>query len=93
MDLREQLLRLAAMTSLTDPPGAEELAAAPLLERWSLARVRGDIGLALVGSVTGHPRLGDRPAIVTSELIAMDPGHTWARTRSRFYRLGRPAWR
>lgn len=93
MDFREQLMRLAAMTSLTDPPTPGELAAAPLLERWSLARVDGDVGLALVGSVTGHPRLGDRPGIVTSELVAMDPDHNWVRTRSRIYRLGRATWR
>lgn len=93
MDFREQLMRLAAMTSMTDTPTPGELAAAPLLEGWSLARVQGDVGLALVGSVTGHPRLGDRPAIVTSELQALDFDRRWARTRSRFYRLGRAAWR
>lgn len=93
MDFREQLMRLAAMTSLIEPPTPEELAAAPLLEGWSMARVEGDVGLALVGSVTAHPRLGDRPAIVTSELQALDFDRRWARTRSRVYRLGRPAWR
>ncbi len=35
----------------------DELNHAPVLSNWSLARVSGDVGLALVGSVKRHPRL------------------------------------
>ncbi|WP_428990946.1 DUF6634 family protein [Methylocapsa aurea] len=44
---------------------------------------------ALAGAVAGHPALGDR-SIVTSDLCALDAAAGWARTSSRFYRLGRP---
>jgi hypothetical protein len=46
-------------------------------------------GLALTGFVAGHPRLGAM-AIVTSPLWVLDPELCWARTLSRFYRLGVP---
>ena len=85
--LPELLLALAFSTGSTPTPTDEELANAPVLSNWSLARVQGDIDLALVGSVKGHPRLGDRPAIVTSELVAFVPEQGWARTHSRLYRL------
>lgn len=85
--LPELLLALAFSTGATPTPSDEELANAPLLRRWSLARVQGDVGLALVGAVQGHPRLGDRPAVVTSELVAFCPDDGWAVTRSRVYRL------
>lgn len=85
--LPELLLALAFSTGATPTPSDEELANAPVLSNWSLARVQGDVGLALVGAVGGHPRLGDRPAVVTSELIAFVPEQGWARTRSRVYRL------
>lgn len=85
--LPELLLALAFSTGATPTPSDEELAEAPLLRRWALARVQGDVGLALVGSVKGHPLLGDRPAIVTSELVAFVPEQGWAVTRSRVYRL------
>lgn len=42
----------------------------------------------LAGEVSGHPQL--HGSITTSALIVLDPGLTWARTMSRFYRLGSP---
>lgn len=86
-DLMKRLMALAVSSGMTPRPSERELDAAPLLSNWSLARVHGDVGLALVGSVVGHPRLGDRPAVVTSELLAFYPQHGWAVTRSRVYRL------
>lgn len=86
-DLMQRLMALAFSSGMTPRPSERELADAPVLSNWSLARVSGDVGLALVGSVRGHPRLADRPAVVTSELLAFYPEHGWARTRSRVYRL------
>ena len=72
-------------------PTVAQLAAAPLLERWRFAFVRRERRPSLVGSVIGHPLLGDRPDVVTSMLLALDPDRRWARTHSRIYRLGAEA--
>ena len=62
---------------------------APVLERWFLAR-RAEP--CLVGLSTGHPLLpGDGRPIATSELWLLSEDRMWARTLSRWYRLGRPA--
>jgi len=63
------------------------LANAPRLENWSFAAL---FSPCLVGEVTGHPLLGDRPSIHTSQLMVLDAERGWARTWSRFYRLGAP---
>lgn len=86
-DFMKRLMALAVSSGMTPQPSERELAEAPVLSNWSFARVTGDVGLALVGSVRGHPRLGNRPAVVTSELIAFVPEQGWAVTRSRVYRL------
>lgn len=91
-DLMNRLMALAVSSGMTPRPSERELAAAPLLSNWSLAKMSGDVGLALVGSVQGHPWLGNRPAVVTSELVAFYPQHGWARTRSRVYRLTDQDW-
>jgi len=61
-----------------------ELEDAPTLNGWST--ILRPVG-ALTGFVEGHPLLGSR-RVVTSEAVAMDIEHGWARTFSRFYRLG-----
>jgi hypothetical protein len=60
---------------------------APLLEDWFPTVT--PMGVQLVGHVTGHPLRGDRPA-ATSPVWFADPGGTWVRTLSRYYRLGPP---
>lgn len=75
-------------------PGAAELNAAPKLVDWVYIDNRGNgQGLYLQGRVTGHPDLhGQEVVIETSHLAAIDgANHKWARTLSRWYRLGRPA--
>jgi len=61
---------------------------APFLNNWMA--VTAQDGVRLVGYVKGHPLLGDR-AVVTSSGWFADPNNTWARTLSRFYKLGRHA--
>jgi hypothetical protein len=66
-------------------PSAQELRACPLLDQWSFGFLP---AACLVGVVYQHPMLGNRPTIHTSELVLIDPAKRWARTWSRFYRLG-----
>jgi hypothetical protein len=62
---------------------------APILDRWILGSRPVP---CLAGLSTGHPRLaGVNRAIATSDLWLMSADRTWARTLSRWYRLGRPA--
>lgn len=61
---------------------------APLLERWSLAQ---RAATCLIGRSSGHPNLpGEGREIVTSELWMISTDRQWARTLSRWYRLGEP---
>jgi hypothetical protein len=61
---------------------------APLLQDW--VPVVTPEGLHLVGNALGHPVHGDR-MVMTTPLWLADPGGNWARSLSRFYRLGPPA--
>lgn len=56
-----------------------------LIENWSRVRVT---AFALQGFSYGHPRFDDGRAIFTSQLIYADIDSGWARTYSRWYRLG-----
>ncbi len=61
---------------------------APVLEDWALAQRRAP---CLAGLSSGHPVLtGEGRPIVTSELWLLSSDRKWARTLSRWYRLGRP---
>jgi len=78
----EALRRGSFPESLTD-------AEAPILENWEMARRPIP---CLVGHSFGHPRLiGSGRPIMTSDLWLMSADQSWARTLSRWYRLGRPA--
>jgi hypothetical protein len=71
-------------------PDAATLAAAPLIDRWSIVNFPGTTELAMQGYVTGHPTLHDGP-VTTSPIYAADFSVGWIRTQGRFYRLGRRA--
>ena len=61
---------------------------APVLEDWALAQRRAP---CLTGLSSGHPILtGEGRPIVTSELWLLSSDRKWARTLSRWYKLGRP---
>lgn len=44
----------------------------------------------LIGRSTGHPDIGDGQPMFSTELFYLDAGAGYARTFSRWYRLGRP---
>ena len=69
-------------------PTAKDLADAPILEPWSLGM---RMQPCLTGEVYNHPKLRTGARMVTSQLFVFAPHHSYARTLSRFYRLGRPA--
>ncbi|WP_112311566.1 DUF6634 family protein [Pseudogemmobacter bohemicus] len=69
-------------------PTEGELSEAPFLNRWEV--VRDAFGYTILyGHVAGHPTL-EGPAIRTSPLLRLNVSAGWARTCSRFYRLGAP---
>ncbi len=76
------------MKALRDGRSPLELggADAPILNRWA---PRIGTSLFLVGLSTGHPKLvgEDRP-IRTSQVFMVSEDQAWARTLSRWYRLG-----
>lgn len=65
-------------------PTTRELANAPFLDDWCL------LGPFLGGVVVGHPVVADGHRCITSAVLALAANGTWARTVSRYYRLGRP---
>jgi hypothetical protein len=82
---------LAALDRITAgaAPGRHELIAAPLLDGWGRTLVPA-VEPALFGRVADHPRLRGSRRVVTSRLLAINVTAGWARTVSRYYRLGRP---
>lgn len=68
-------------------PDARALETAPLLSGWQRGTVPAHEPV-LFGRVEGHPCLPGPRTIATSRLLALDPVLGWARTSSRWYRLG-----
>ena len=78
---------LRAIAAAEAGPSDTDLAQAPLLSDWKAAIA--PLGhVILWGKVSDHPLLGNA-SITTSQLIAVNLGAGWARTASRWYRLGR----
>lgn len=72
-------------------PSPDELAAAPLITNYTISPTELGGRYRLEGTVQGHPVVGDT-LVGTSPIMAMDPLMMWARTRSRYYRLGKAVW-
>lgn len=70
-----------------DMPRPMDLSAAPAIDQWSYGLVP---TRCIVGSVREHPILGNRARVHTSQLVLIDAENGWARTWSRYYRLGAP---
>lgn len=85
-DLDPLAAHLAVIALAEAGPSQSDLAGAPVLDRWiPMLEFTGRV--LLCGRVTGHPVLGD-DHIHTSQLFGLGDG--WARTFSRWYRLGTP---
>lgn len=69
-------------------PSVEDLVEAPSLAEWTPVMLASVGGVCIVGTNHGHPLIRGR-AISTSLLCGLDVRRTWARTLSRWYRLGR----
>lgn len=78
---------LRAIAAAEAGPSKADLAQAPVLSDWKAAISPGG-HVMLWGEVINHPLLGNA-SITTSQLIAINPEAGWARTASRWYRLGR----
>lgn len=79
----------ALLAAMEQGPTATDLETVPLLDLWQAA-VAGDTGMPFLwGYAIGHPLLRNGN-ITTSPLIALGEDLSWARTRSRWYRLGTP---
>jgi hypothetical protein len=70
-------------------PSPDDLAHAPVLEPWIAIRDPQCGGAILIGKQAGHPTV-QVPLISTSRLCGIDAERTWARTASRWYKLGDP---
>lgn len=79
---------VTALAAADAGPSASDLVNAPVLNYWR-ALVTPNGAPFLFGMVSGHPLLGSR-WITTSQLVAIDPKHGWARTASRWYKLSCP---
>lgn len=79
---------LNAIAEAEAGPTKGDLMNAPLIDHWRPLR-SGARTIVLWGNVTGHPLLS-RITTTTSPLLAIDVQAGWARTRSRWYALGRP---
>lgn len=75
------------MEQIRQGASVENLAGdAPLLDRWTFGERP---ALCLMGLSSGHPILeGTGRLITTSDLILISQDGAWARTLSRWYRLG-----
>lgn len=80
-DLSTDLLLIRELKA----PTIRDIVGAPVIDNWAIGH---RIEPALVGEVTGHPLAGPGP-VVTSGLYYLDPVAGYARTLSRWYKLGR----
>ena len=92
LNLQDELERLRCVVADMEAlargahPGHAVLADAPLIDRWAIGSRTTH---CRTGVVAGHPVLGSDRLVRTSDLCILAPSHGYARTLSRFYRLGR----
>ncbi|MEP5760629.1 MAG: DUF6634 family protein [Litoreibacter sp.] len=80
---------LMAIADAERGPTDAELSAAPYVNYYRVETI-GKSVQQIYGQVQGHPAIDDR-YVTTTPFFGFDPDAGWARTRSRWYRLG-PDW-
>ena len=89
INARRSLLHDLERLQRGEQPDKSELEDAPLIDNWCFGYRK---AVCLEGTMHGHPILGSTvPGGITSELWHIDLKLGFARTYSRFYRLGKPA--
>lgn len=83
----EEVLR--AIAEAEHGPTDAELLAAPYINHYRVETI-GKSVQQIYGQVQGHPTVDD-PYVTTTPLFGFDPDAGWARSRSRWYKLG-PDW-
>ena len=83
----EEVLR--AIADAERGPTDEELSNAPTINLYRLETI-GESVQQIYGQVQGHPTI-EEPYVTTTPLFGFDPDAGWARSRSRWYKLG-PDW-
>jgi hypothetical protein len=91
-DLADRLERLSAdLRRLVagEAPTSADLNMAPLLDQYAYtARSEPCLG----GLATGHPYVAPGHRVFTSGVYAISESEGWARTLSRFWKLGKKEW-
>ncbi|WP_276120054.1 DUF6634 family protein [Pararhizobium qamdonense] len=90
--LRDYRLTLEQIASGT-PPTEDELSQAPLISNWIIDEVcytSGERYRHIFGNFHDHPFISVGGYGRTSPLLQLDRDMTWARCRSRVYRLSDP---
>ena len=82
----EQLAADLELIARGELPSDQDLSSAPFIDAWTVALRPMP---CLVGMCGDHPRLNG-PLVTTTDLWVFAPYLGWARTFSRFYRLGTP---
>ncbi len=80
---------LRAIADAERGPTDDELSDAPYVNHYRIETI-GKSVQQIYGQVQGHPTIDDR-YVTTTPLFGFDPEEGWARTRSRWYKLG-PDW-
>ncbi|MEP5761699.1 MAG: DUF6634 family protein [Litoreibacter sp.] len=80
---------LNAIADAERGPTDEDISNAPCVNHYRLERT-GECAQRIYGQVRDHPEIDD-PYVTTTPLLGFEPDAGWARTRSRWYRLG-PDW-
>lgn len=73
-----------------EQPSLDELKAAPRLENWHVVTTSefdASASLSLRGTVSGHQSIANGETATTSQLMWLDHGRGWARTRTQVYLL------
>lgn len=82
--LRRQAEMTSALRAFSTSYGPPDLSDAPFLRSWVVA---GTAVPCLVGLTDNHPLLNG-PTVMTSPVLLLSRVGGWARTESRWYRLG-----